>query len=319
MKNITKKALSFGLTIAMIAVYAPVFAAPATGLSNTMSRQKISETGQHVFGFTLPTALTAGQDVNITFPVGFDVSGATLSASTPAATMTVVGQTLELDYAAGAAAATTFSVTVDDIINPGTAANQVLTLVSDAGDTGEITVPIINDDQIVVTAKVDQTLFFDVRDSDDDDNAVGFGSLSSAAITYANTGGTGSASEIVGGSSEFLAGTNATGGYTINVEGETLTAGADTIDGLFTAAAPTAGQEEFGLSVDVVSGTGTVAADYAGTNYHLPDSGVADLVVTQTGSVATETYGVNYVANIDAATEAGDYATTLTYTMTANF
>ncbi|MCA9351987.1 hypothetical protein KC866_01155 [Patescibacteria group bacterium] len=316
MKNFLTRVVSGFVTLALISMYAPVaFAAAATDLSDNMDRQKISEAATHVIGFTLPTALAASGTIDVTFPGSFTGTAATSSTDWSAPSSNVVRYT---DSGSGQSAGTAYSVTVTGMVNPSSAANYSISISGSNGDTGSITVPILDDDQILVTATVDQALTFDVRDSDDDDNAVGFGSLSSGSITYANTGGTGSGSEVANGSSQFLASTNATGGYTVNVEGETLTSGSDTITAMTSAAAPTAGQEEFGLSVDVVSGTGTVSTNYAGTNYYL-NPGVADTVVTQTGPVSTETYGVNYVANIDGSTEAGTYTTTLTYTMTANF
>ena len=315
MKNTLNKLASVTLALAMVMAAAPsVFAANVSVASDNMTRQKISETSDHVITFT-PLTSGAGP-TTVTFPAGFDLTGATGG--------TVAGQVVTV--AGALTAATPVSFTIGNVVNPGTVANYAITL--DTGvDTGEITVPIITDDQIQITAKVDQTLYFDVRDGITGaatDNTVQFGTLTAGAARYATDAGTGTTTP--GAASELEAGTNAAGGYIIDVTGETLTSmdvSANTIDGLFTPAASAAGTEQFGINVAQTQAstgatTGAVSADYA-TNYHLPDTATTETLVTNTGPSSNEIYDVTYLANISSLTPAGNYTTTLTYTMTANF
>ena len=319
MKKTFTNIVSGVLTIALMAMYMPSIAnaAPANTLSDNMDRQKVSEAATHVITFTLPTALGASDTVVVTFPGAFTGTAATGSTDWSATGSNEVTFT---DSGSGQSASTVYSVTVTGLINPSSAANYVIDIVGDNGDIGEITVPIITDDQIQITAKVDQTLFFDVRDTTGggDDNAVGFGSLSSTASRWATDDGTGSG--VATDSSEFEAATNAAGGYTVAVAGTTLTSGSDTIDALGTAATPSTGTEQFGIAVSngAGSGHGTIDGNYTGGTYYLNTAAEDDIVSTTAASV-NSTYDVSYVANITAATEPGNYAATLTFTMTTNF
>ena len=315
MKKTFTKIVSGVLTLAIMGMYSPfAFAAPVTGLSDDMTRQKISEASTHTVSFDTGTAMVASDTVTVTFPAAFTGTAATSSTD-----WAFAGNVATYTAPGVVSAGTTLTLVATGLINPSSAGNQILTI-GGTYDTGEITVPIITDDQIVVTAKVDQTLTFDVIDASDTDNAVGFGSLTTGAIRYANDAGTGNTSIEAGGASLVQIGTNASGGYSIDVTGETLTSGTDTIDALYTAAAPTAGQEEFGITATIEAGTGTLAveSDYD-TTYHLPDSLATDLLASRTDPASADELGIQYVANIDAATEAGNYSTAITFTATANF
>ncbi|MCI5051337.1 MAG: hypothetical protein MRY57_03440 [Candidatus Pacebacteria bacterium] len=329
MKKTFNKIASFAVATAMVFGVNVVAAnaANAANASDNMTRQKISEASDHVIQFDLPTALANGETITITFPNG--ANQFTGTAATGSAGWAAGPGANQVTYTStGDAADTTYNVTVTGLINPDTAGNQVIAIAADNGDTGEITVPIIADDQIQVTARVNQVLFFDVRDGitgTATNNTVGFGDLDSTNVRYATDDATGTTTEAA--SSELEAGTNAQGGYIIDVTGETLVAmdgSGNDIDGLFTpTAAPAAGTEAFGLKAaktQASTGTdqGTVTGDYDGT-FHLPDSGVTDTLASNPGPSSNEIYDITYVANIDAFTPAGNYTTALTYTMTATF
>lgn len=317
MKNIFIKMAAFTTVFAMAMGFQFALAAAPQNASDNMTRQKVGELSDHVFTFTLPTVTLA--DATVTFPAGFDLSAASTTVGS------IAGQVVTIpnaDFTAG----TPLTFTVSDVENPGTAGNQSIAIATDL-DSGSILIPIVTDDQIRITARVAQTLYFDVRDGTDgtaDDNTVGFGDLTSANARYATDDATGTDSEAA--SSEFEVGTNAASGYSVDVRGETLTSmenPTDQIDALLTPAASTAGTEQFGIQIARTQDstgltTGVVVADYA-TNYHLPDSGVAETVATNANPASNEIYDVNYLANIAALTPAGNYATTLTFTATANF
>jgi len=111
--------------------------------------------------------------------------------------------------------------------------------------------------------------------------------------------------------------TNATG-MVITVSGDTLTSGSNTIDAIgATAAASSSGTEQFGIRLEA-SGSApiaSVAAQYGTSNYAYNST---DTISSSTGVINETTLTVYYVANISASTESGDYATTLTYTASAN-
>lgn len=336
MKKTFNKFASFVLAGAMMLGAMPVFAAAPQNASDNMTRQKVSETSEHAITFDLPTELPSAGTITVTFPAAFTGTPATTSPN-----WAFAGNVATYTAPAIQAAGTTFTLNVTDLVNPAAVGNQVIAISASNGDVGEITVPIIADDQIVVTAKVDQVLFFDVRDGSGvantaTDNAVGFASLTSGAVRYATDDGTGSAA--AGPSSQFEIGTNASNGYFVDVTGDTLRSmesATDVIDPLLTpAAAPAAGTEAFGIEVslttasaptaaDLVSNpalvSGVVDADYDGVYHHPGVANEVDLVASNVGPATNELYDVEYLANISPLTEAGNYATTFTFTATARY
>lgn len=214
----------------------------------------------------------------------------------------------------------TFTTTGDQQITNGSAGTTFLALSGTMGTpdiTGSAAMPIIADEQVVITATVNSTISFTV-----DDNTIEFGTLSSGAATWADNAA-GSASDTV--AHTMTVGTNATGGYSISYNGATLTSGADTIDvaSITNNADGTPGTEEFGVGYSV-SGDATVAAAYdhnavAGNRDWAWVASTTTPVISETGPTATETISAYYLANISALTEAGSYGTTVTYTAAGTF
>ena len=148
-------------------------------------------------------------------------------------------------------------------------------------------------------------------------NTVNFGTLSSSASRYANTS-TGSATEVE--AHTISASTNAGGGYTITVNGNTLTSGANTIDAIgSTNTAPSVGSKQFGLRANVTSGTGSVTAPYAASGFALDTGSMPSQVASGTGDSSTTIYSVRYLGNITTLTPAGSYSSNLNYVVTATF
>jgi hypothetical protein len=299
----------------MLSVYtAPlVFAASIQVAKDTMTTQKIATSADHLITFNLPGALSAADTIDITFPAGFDLTGATVGTISPAATSGIAGQVVTVTITGAQLAGASYSIPIDGIVNHGTAGTYVVSVAADNGDLGEISIPILNDDQVLVTAKVDQIVNFSLSQ-----NSLNFGSLTTANARFANTT-TGSASEAV--AHTFTAGTNAPSGYTVSVLGDTLRSqenAANTITAIGGASSP--GTEQFGYKAVRTTGVnGVVHAKYANT-YALPTvAATAETFATNTGSTANEVYDVTYIANIASLTEAGNYRTSVTYTMTANF
>lgn len=189
------------------------------------------------------------------------------------------------------------------------------------GDSGTLTVDIISDDQVVITATVDPTITFTI-----DDNAIGFGTLSASTGRWATadaTGGDASAATPTVANVLTIA-TNASSGYSISYNGATLTSGSNTIDVATIAGDSdgTPGTEQFALAVST-DGNATITSGYGRTaNGTSPFKFVASTtttIVSETVATATETLSVSYLANISGVTEAGSYTTTLTYIATGTF
>lgn len=166
---------------------------------------------------------------------------------------------------------------------------------------------------------VGETLTFSISD-----NAIGFGTLSTSAATWATGDETGSSSEVS--AHTLTASTNATNGYIITVNGTTLTSGGDTITAIGASATDVTsgtGTEQFGIRLTTSGGNGTVSAPYNGASnmYALDTTAFPDVVASDSdGDDVANTYSVFYAANIAVNTEAHtDYSSTLTYIATGNF
>jgi hypothetical protein len=148
-------------------------------------------------------------------------------------------------------------------------------------------------------------------------NAVGFGTLSSSGPRYATTSG-GNGTEIE--AHTISASTNASSGYSITVNGATLTSGTKTIAAIgATNTASSTGTPQFGLRANITSGTGAVSAPYAASGFALDTASFPDEVATGAGDSTTTVYSVRYVGNISPTTAAGTYTSNLTYVVTGTF
>lgn len=199
-------------------------------------------------------------------------------------------------------------------INPTTTGSKTITLsVGSGADTGDIVVNILTDDQVAVTATVDESLTFSISDP-----SIGFGTLTSADDFFATGDTNGSATETE--AHTIIVGTNATNGYTLTVNGATLTAGTPTITAIgATNTASSAGTEQFGLRATASGGSGTVSAPYAAAGFAFDTAAFPDEIAAATGASANTTYSLRYLGNISSNTEAGSYSATLTYVASANF
>jgi hypothetical protein len=180
------------------------------------------------------------------------------------------------------------------------------------GDTGEVAVQIIADDQVAASATVDETISFSISTS-----SIAFGTLTTANARWANTT-SGSATEVT--AHTMTASTNAVSGYVITVDGTTLTSGANTVTAIgATAAASSPGTEQYGIKATASGGFGAVSSPYDTVNYALDTAAFPDQFASAAGASAATTYTLTYIANIAATTEAGSYTSTLTYVATATF
>jgi hypothetical protein len=352
-KNLKEKLrviTSLGLVVAMLSIImGPISVAQAaslTALSDTMSSSKVSTLSSHVLKFTTPTGASDNTDtIVITFPSDFNFTSKTIGtvtfthgattgaestetlAASPSASAwgavfsgtqnRVLTLTAPSDGVGAAAVAASDKIIITynstNSINPSTPGTYAIAVSGTFGDTGNITVSVLSDDQVSVTATVAQSLTFSISD-----NTIGFGTLSASAAQYATGDTSGSASETE--AHNIIIGTNATNGYTATLNGATLTSGLNTIDAIGASnTASAAGTEQFGLRMTASGGSGAVTAPYAAAGFAFDSGAFPDQIASASAASANTTYSVRYLANIAALTEAGEYSATLNYVATANF
>ncbi len=324
---------------------------PASGAFNA---EKASTVANHTIVFTTPTGVpnsTVGAIVltfdnstsinaSLTFAdIDLDDDGTpiTLAGTAGASTYKVVrtsatvitfdSQTSGTAIAAGSVItirigtnATTGGTGTFQITN-GPAGTTLLTISGAFGDTGTIGIPIIADDVVVVNALVAPSITFTVSD-----NTIFFGNLKATGSScWAQGTDPGAVTCPTVAETEafnMTAGTNATSGYIITLQGATLFSGANSITSAgLTPATATIGSEQFGIRVNASGGSGTVPSPYGtALNYAYPTSATTPSTVgTATGPSATTTYSVREIANISSSTEAGTYTTNQTFVATATY
>jgi len=338
------------LTMLLVPFAQETRAAYISSASDTMTSSKISTASSHVISFVTPTGAADNTDtIVITFPSDFNFTGKTIASVT-----FTHGPTTGVEYTetlAAAASATewgavfsgtqnrvltltapldgigTGTVAASDKIiitysvalsyNPSVSGSYQIQIGGLFGDEGFITVQILDDDQVVVTGTVSQSLSFAISD-----NTIAFGSLASANARFAG-GAAGTDGPTSGSAHNMTIGTNAPSGYVITYNGTTLTSGGNTI-----AAATITGDEDgtpgtaqFAIGF-TTNGDATIASAYnqvtPNFNYSFVPS-VTTQIVSESAPTATETISAFYLANISSLTKSGVYTSTITYTATANF
>src|SRR3990167_6067877 len=358
MKNLHNKVFIFSLIAVLIAmslqfVFLPSRASAAQITSrkltlSTSSPAAAAATTTYTFNFTVPSGTvlqSAEAEVcttasgACTTPTGFSNSSSTLS-SQPVNLGDASGWTVNTATAGklrikktGNVAAPTGSQTVvfGNVQNP-TTANQTFfgkinTYSDDAWttlvDSGIVAASTAT--QISLTGVMNETLVFCVGTSITDQdcgtiggNSIDFGSFSTTATKFDD--------------SVMAASTNGAYGYSITVNGATLTCttcnGTKTISALASQTASSTGSEQFGINLknnatpDIgaeVTGTGTATAT---ANYGTVDQYrfvTADSVASVAGSTNANTFTASYIVNVAGTTEAGTYTATMTYIATATF
>ena len=151
--------------------------------------------------------------------------------------------------------------------------------------------------------------------------SVGFGNLSSSNARYCNAVGTGSATDVEG--NNLTVTTFAAGGYSVFVQGASLSSGNHTITAMGNSnIAPSPGFEQFGLRAIATGGLGVVQSPYDGSGFAFPTnaSTVPSVVASaSSGNGVATTYSIHYVADIAPLTPAGNYSTSLTYIVSGSF
>jgi hypothetical protein len=220
------------------------------------------------------------------------------------------------------------SVVWDGVDNP-TANNTtfygIISTYSNDNWTGAIdtgTIALSTSAQVQVSLIVDEALTFCAGTSITGQNCA---TISGNFVDL----GHGSTTSTATGASVMAASTNGSAGYTITVDGSTLTSGLNTITALSSGGGSTIGTKQFGINLAggntapvvgaAVSGLGTGAAttNYGTDNNFRFVSG--DTVASVSGPTNANTFTIGYIANIDGMTPPGVYNTILKYAAMANY
>lgn len=340
--------ISLGVILALIAILVGpslqvAQAAALTAKSDTMSSSKVSTASSHTIKFTTPTGAAESTDtIIITFPADFDFTSKAISSVTfthgattgAESTETLAATPSATDWGAvfSGTANRVFTLTAptdgigtaevaanDKVIitydstnstNPTTAGSYTISISGTFGDTGDILVQILTDDQVAVSGTVSESITFSLGAT-----SVALGTLSTSAVTS--------------GSHTVTLATNAASGVVLTYSGTTLTSGGNTITAMSTAAASSVGTEQFGINSKLnttpavgaeCSGTAPIAA--AATGYNTVDNFkfvTDETIISSSAGINSTSCTISYIANIAGATEAGSYTTALTYTATATF
>ena len=315
----------------------------------------------HKFDFTLPTTGNVGSikfeyctnaSATCVMPAGLVTTSATLSNQTGATGFTVVNTTNGAPYltkAAPASASGAVSYTLSTVTNPSAVAPAVQTfyvkittytlsaLGGTAVDAGIVAATTAT--QIVLTGTMPESLIF----------CTGATILTTGGIPDCSTATPGavsfnqlfSPSDTATATSQMAASTNANSGYSITVNGPTLTSGANSIPVMATQGVSVRGTGQFGLNLKLNTvATSTIAAGaevapadngvtlrgQAFTGYQTVDQfkfGSSDPVAKSdnggAGPTNSQIFTVTYIVNVPGSQAAGTYTTTLTYICTATF
>jgi hypothetical protein len=129
------------------------------------------------------------------------------------------------------------------------------------------------------------------------------------------------------GTSQFIVGTNASFGYVVRANGNTMTSGNNTIKAITSPTTSNIGTSQFGINLRANSsppvgknpagGTGIPTASYNSPNHFKFTSG--NIITSGATSSTNERYTVSYIVNINSSQPVGVYNTTITYLVTGSF
>ncbi len=344
------KYLALAITVSAFPVISSMTAsaAPIVGRSIVISNSAGGASGvsYNLSASALPTTGTAIKSVGVQFcdslsggcvtPSGLSSTSSTL-ASQPTGLGAAAGWTVNTATAGSlrivnASNSTNpsgaIAINWNGVVNP-TATNTtfyaIITTYSGSDWTGAIdtgSIALSTSNQVQVALTVSEALTFCTGTSITGQNcATATGGLVNL--------GAGSSTATATGTSILAASTNGSAGYSITVNGATLTSGSNTITTMAAGGASSVGSKQFGINLaganttpavgaaKTGSGTGTATANYGtNNNFRYVDG---DVIASVAGPSNANAFTVGYIANIDGITPAGAYNTVLTYMATANF
>jgi len=351
-KKIVSSVLVLGIVVINFGFLSPrvVMASSITSATDTVSRLKASTPSNHVIKFTTPSGIAASKTVILTFNNGTLTTGVTFSDVTvtaPGAITVNAGAPAGANWgfvntsstvltfttgsgtvAPGAIVTITFAGT--NKITNGTTGTTTLTITGSMADSGTISMSIVDDDQVSITATVNQTLTFDLdtgitAGETGTPYQVPLGVLTSGSVTHSD--GSGIKQIFADG------GTNASGGMNVtvsNLNGANGLASTSTPADKIPSATGTmaAGTPNYGLCVDSASASGFSRSSTYNTTCTLASSTNAVVgltttptdILTSSAPVAVGHAQILVNAAISSATPAHtDYTDTLTFIASASF
>lgn len=346
-KRITGRLLLIVAVVALCgATTVQLLAASGDQLSDRslqLSDSRAGATGRYTFRFTPPTNMPiqtvlmqiCANDPFLTTPctppAGLDASGAVLLNQTGDVGFSLSGQStanqLVLERSLAPSNAGPNSYEFDGIINPSASGSYYVRLQTFASNNladesnGYGGIAFAINSGIDVNATVPPYLLFCVgvtvqgyNCNSVSGNYVDFGEFSSRQASQ--------------GSTQMLAATNAGDGYTIRVNGRTLTSGNNVIPGLTGADVSRPGVSQFGMNlrantapqggIDVNgAGAGMPTNGYNQPNFFRFNTG--DVVAASTAPDDARKYTTTYVVNISRDQSPGVYVSTMTYIALGSF
>lgn len=314
----------------------------------------------HLYGFTIPTTASVGSiqflycttpNGTCTTPIGLSTTSATLGTQSGATGFTLNNSTQGAPYVTRTAASITGGTAVSyqllSVTNPSATNTSFFVRISSFAATNATGSPIdagvvtaSTATQIVLTGIMPESIIFCTGETVST-NIGGVPDCSTATAGNINFDRLFSPSDTAIAKSQMAASTNGTSGYTITVNGATLTSGANTIPAMSTAAAGVRSSGQFGMNLKAnTTGTsspavgtevapaanGTNFKGQAATGYATVDtfkftSGdtVANSYNGGAGPTDSQIFTVSYIVNVAGSQTAGTYTTTLTYICTAAF
>lgn len=312
---------------------------------------------KHQFDFTLATTGNVGSiqflycttaSGTCTTPTGLDTTGATLTNQTGAVGFTMVNTTNGSPYITriSSSASGTVAYQLSDITNP-TATNSTffvrISTFASIDTTGtEVdagTVAASTATQIVLTGVMPESLIFCTGET--------IAMTSGVPDCTTATAGTVSFDQLFSptdtatATSQMAASTNAASGYSITVNGPTLTSGSNTVPTMAAANTSIKGVGQFGMNLKlntVATSTVPVGAEVnaaadgvdlkgqAASGYDTVDSfkflsgdSVANSANGGAGPTNAQIFTASYIVNVAGNQASGTYVTTLTYICTPTF
>ncbi len=365
-RRIILSALLFLATVSSAFQSQTANAAQITGRSLTLvagaadGGSKANGVVNHKFDFTVPGgAATIGSiqfnycttaSGTCTMPAGLVTTSATLNNQSGATGFTMTNTTNGAPYITRSVAAipadTVVSYQLNTITNP-TANNQAffvrlttftsIDATTGATDTG--TVAASTATQIVLTGTMPESLIF----------CTGALILTTAGIPDCSTATPGaiafnqlfSPTDTATASSQMAASTNAVSGYSITVNGPTLTSGSNTVAALAAASVGVRGTSQFGMNLKLntvatstvaigaevtAAANGTSLRGQAAVGYNTVDTfkfvsgdSIANSADGGAGPTNAQIYTSSYIVNVAGNQASGTYVSTLTYICTATF
>jgi hypothetical protein len=332
-----------GVTFSWFSQPVTVFAAQLTDRSLEVSTAVPSATATHTFQFTFATASSTG---SLAFeycdspvfayvcnaPAGIDVTAASISSQSGNTGFSIdnintTSNRLVLTRPAAVAGTVSSQYAIANITNPSTAGQSVYvritTYVSTDGsgsftDNGAVAFAVA--EPLNVGASVPPFLQICVAITVAPDCSTTSGDRIDL--------GTLSSNNVKAGTSQFAVGTNSISGYTVFVQGTTMTSGNNTITALSSPTPSFPGNNQFGINLrnnsipnvgtdPFGSGSGAPTANYNTPNLYKYASG--DAIAQSTLPSDYNRLTVSYIVNVKSSQPPGVYASTFTYLATATF